>query len=56
VNFLGPCEYSQGIGLIKKLSRDELFEFLEKFDVDDVLLPIESMLMRWQRKRGEFYE
>jgi len=38
------------------MSQDELFDFLEKYDLDDVLMPIESMLMRYHRCRGEFYE
>jgi hypothetical protein len=53
---LGECEYRQGIGLIKKMSQDELFDFLEKHDLNDVLMPIESMLMRYHRYRGEFYK
>ena len=53
---LGECEYRTGIGLIKKMSQDELFDFIEKYDFDDVLMPIEAMLMRYHRCRGEFYE
>lgn len=55
LKFLGPCEYRTGIGFIKKLHKNELFDFIESYDMNDVLIPVESMMMRWERKRGEYY-